>query len=1207
MGVRKVMVLRFREKRKLFEIINRYHLFDREWYLFVHADVRQKQVDPYKHYYKYGVYENRNPHPLFSNEHYLAVSPDLKNSGVHLLSHYIFFGGAEGRSPHPLVAPQWLANKLGGAMPLGNPLLGLLISDDDIGPRPLFDLGYMRKAQNQAPTTRSRDVLSTYFSTPPAQRVAPNALFDQGFIRQQGRLPAEADAVAAYVSDHDQHLSPHPLFDKDYICQANKIKADISSELTLLDTVLADPAPGSVAISSLFDQFHYSSQIQIPSDFADIPILHYLREGWKAGINPNPWFDTNLYISRYLSDVPDMDPLTHYSRFGRTSHITLAPKFPAELYSMRFPQFMAQYTRTALEHYIRFGRRESLLFNEKAWSDDFSAWDDVQSEIIEKLARLGTDAPEVSVIIPVYNQCHFTLCCLLSILRAGDRTRLQIIIADDGSEDETEGFFGAIPQITYIRNSENLGFLKSCNTAAQVARADYLFFLNNDTAVLPGWIDRIMETARALPEAGLIGSKLVYPNGTLQEAGGYIWSDGSGANLGRYTDPAHPGFNMRRDTDYISGAAILVPAAVWAAVGGFDTRFAPAYYEDADLALRLRNLGWRVIYQPTSVVVHFEGVSSGTSLDSGIKAYQVRNQVKFVEKWAFALENQFPNQTVDPYAVLRPARPRILIIDGVVPDPSKDAGSVVSKWYMQLLIGLGYDVTFAAHNLQLNGKAGQDLQALGVQVLHMPYVSSLLGYVEAHFEVFDLFLLYRYAEGGAYIEAIRALCPDTPIIFNTVDLHHLREERQARQAGSNPQALAGAAKTKQRELQVMRLANETILLSETELETLRRDGNTCNISVIPLVLEAASHVAPRAGRSGIAFVGGYQHPPNVDAVLYFVESIWPLLQAQMPDLVLYIVGSNPTREILDIAVPGVVVLGHVEDLDSFLSARIATIAPLRFGAGIKGKIASSLAAGVPCVATSVGAEGMGLVAGRDLLIADAPQDFAAAVIRLCDDADLWAKLSQNGQAVIRAQYSPEMTSRKLLRLLAKVGVAPFTGICPLTGQPEVRRFLRHDRPGSLSRGVGAPDTSERIAAVALVRIAGHVGRPLSWLRPGALPPVALLTQMPALRTALTRISAVGPLAQAEIAVLAVDLDPDAGETLARAVAQLSRACRRIILVAVPVGQIPTTARPQDLAPLVLQLEGAGWDVRLEAMPLKDSALTGVVLIEAQRQAGQMVV
>jgi GT2 family glycosyltransferase len=1196
------MVLRYREKRKLFEVINQYHLFDPEWYLLVHADIRDKKIDPYTHYYKHGVYEGRNPHPLFSNEHYLAVSPDLKNSGVHLLSHYVFFGGAEGRSPHPLVAPRWLAQKLAGAMPLGNPLLGLLNSDANIGPRPLFDLDYIRKAQNQGPTTRPRDVLSTYFATAPAQRVNPNALFDQDFVRKQGRLPAEADAVAAYVSDHDLHLPPHPLFDKEYICQTNGMSADISAELTLLDTVMADPAPGAVAISSLFDQSHYSSQIQIPPDFLDFPILHYLQEGWKAGINPNPWFDTNLYVSRYLPDAPNIDPLTHYSRYGRAPHITLAPKFPAELYSMRFPQFMAQYTRTPLEHYIRFGRKESLLFNEKAWSDDFAAWDDVQSEIIDKLARLGTDAPEVSVIIPVYNQCHFTLCCLLSILRAGDATRLQIIIADDGSDDETQGFFSAIPQITYIRNPENLGFLRSCNNAAQAARADYLFFLNNDTAVLPGWIDRLIETARAEPAAGVIGSKLVYPDGTLQEAGAYIWSDGSGANLGRYTDPMHPGFNMRRDTDYISGAAILVPVAAWIDAGGFDPRYAPAYYEDADLAMRLRQLGWRVIYQPTSVVVHFEGVSSGTSLESGIKAYQLRNQVKFIEKWAFALENQFPNQAVDPFAVLRPARPRIMIIDGVVPDPTKDAGSVVSQWYMRLLIGLGYDVTFAALNLQLNGKAGQDLQALGVQVLHMPYVSSLLGYLETHFQVFDLFLLYRYGEGGAYIEAIRKLCPETPIIFNTVDLHHLREERQARQAGSDPQALAAAAKTKQRELQVMRLANETILLSQTELETLRRDGNTSNISVIPLVLETIPHVPPREGRSGIAFVGGYQHPPNVDAVLYFIDSIWPGLRAEAPDLVLYIVGSHPTREILDITAPGVVVLGHVEDLDSFLNARIATIAPLRFGAGIKGKIASSLAAGVPCVTSSLGAEGMGLVAGRDLLIADTPQDFATAVIRLCEDADLWSAISQNGQAVIRDHYSPEVTSRKLVRLLAKVGVAPFTGICTLTGQPEVRRFLRHDWPGSLSRGVGAPDTCERIAAAALVRITGHGSRPLSWLRPGALPPVALMTEMPNLRAALTRIAAFSTLPRAEIAVLAVDLGLDAEADLAAALAQISAQCRRIILVAVPVGAIPATAqpRPQDLAPRVRQLEAAGWEVRLEAMPLKDSALTGVVLIEARR-------
>ena len=165
-----------------------------------------------------------------------------------------------------------------------------------------------------------------------------------------------------------------------------------------------------------------------------------------------------------------------------------------------------------------------------------------------------------------------------------------------------------------------------------------VYFLNNDTAVLPGWIDTILATLETHPEAGLVGSKLIYPNGLLQEAGGNLWRGGGGSNVGRNGDPTEPGYNYLRDVDYVSGAGIAVRRAAWDSVGGFDARYVPAYCEDSDLAMALRGQGWRVLYQPRSEVVHFEGVSSGTSTETGIKAYQTLNFAKMQDKWAYALE-----------------------------------------------------------------------------------------------------------------------------------------------------------------------------------------------------------------------------------------------------------------------------------------------------------------------------------------------------------------------------------------------------------------------------------------------------------------------------------------------------------------------------------------------------------------------------------------
>jgi GT2 family glycosyltransferase len=183
-----------------------------------------------------------------------------------------------------------------------------------------------------------------------------------------------------------------------------------------------------------------------------------------------------------------------------------------------------------------------------------------------------------------------------------------------------------------------LGFLHSCNRAAQEARGEYLLFLNNDTQVQGGWLDHMLALFGRDDQVGLVGAKLLFPNGRLQEAGGIVWRDGSGYNYGRYDDPSKPEYNHVREVDYCSGACIMIEAPLFQQLGGFDARYAPAYYEDTDLAFRVRQAGRKVLYQPKAVVVHHEGVSNGIDTCSGIKAYQVVNQAKFRERWRKELE-----------------------------------------------------------------------------------------------------------------------------------------------------------------------------------------------------------------------------------------------------------------------------------------------------------------------------------------------------------------------------------------------------------------------------------------------------------------------------------------------------------------------------------------------------------------------------------------
>lgn len=242
--------------------------------------------------------------------------------------------------------------------------------------------------------------------------------------------------------------------------------------------------------------------------------------------------------------------------------------------------------------------------------------------------------PRASIIIPVFNKVDYTLACLTALVSCKDTSSYEVIVVDDGSTDATPERVTAIKGVRYTRNPSNEGFIGSCNRGAAFAQGEFLVFLNNDTAVQPGWLDALLATFESYPDAGLVGAKLVYPNGVLQEAGGILYADGRGGNYGRFDAALDPRYNHVRKVDYCSGAAIAIRKALFDRLGRFDDRYRPAYYEDADLAMRVREAGYAVLYQPRSVVIHFEGVTSGTSESDGVKAYQLRNREVFLQRWS---------------------------------------------------------------------------------------------------------------------------------------------------------------------------------------------------------------------------------------------------------------------------------------------------------------------------------------------------------------------------------------------------------------------------------------------------------------------------------------------------------------------------------------------------------------------------------------------
>ncbi|MES2313009.1 MAG: glycosyltransferase family 2 protein, partial [Pseudomonadota bacterium] len=304
------------------------------------------------------------------------------------------------------------------------------------------------------------------------------------------------------------------------------------------------------------------------------------------------------------------------------------------------------------------------------------------------------EKPQVSIIIPVHGKLAHTLACLRSLARHSAQAPFEVIVVDDASPDDSATVLPQVAGLRLLRNGRNLGFIGSCNAGAAAAHGEFLLFLNNDTQVTSGWLDALLRCFAERADCGIAGSRLVYPDGRLQEAGGIVFADGNGWATGRFERRDAPAFRYRRETDYVSGASLLIRREVFQRIGGFDARYAPAYYEDTDLAFAVRQLGLRVYYEPASTVIHCEGITAGTDLTSGVKRHQVINEAKFVDKWKAELLSQPPAGTPLERAARWRSRGRVLVVDTMTPEPARDSGSLRLSAILRLLDEQGWSTSF---------------------------------------------------------------------------------------------------------------------------------------------------------------------------------------------------------------------------------------------------------------------------------------------------------------------------------------------------------------------------------------------------------------------------------------------------------------------------------------------------------------------------------
>ena len=643
----------------------------------------------------------------------------------------------------------------------------------------------------------------------------------------------------------------------------------------------------------------------------------------------------------------------------------------------------------------------------------------------EHLALPSSDQPDVSIVIIAYNQPELIFACLKSIRTclADSSLRIETIIWDNGSDQETRQLLQAVSGVKHIQSKENLHFLRSVNRSVDEATGRHLLLLNSDAQLTRGSLEHAVALLDDDPTIGAVGGRLILPDGKLQEAGSIICYDGTCVAYASGAEPERPDVMFRRDVDYCSGAFLLTPRQLFLGMNRFDERYVPAYYEETDYCVRLWKQGHRVVYDPAIVTYHFEFGSSAQSQDA--LDLQQRNYKIFAKAHAdwLALKHA-PSGFAK--LVARHAgspRPRVLFIEDRVPHVELGSGYPRANAIVKELSALGAQVTlFPMFDHSETWPAIWKSVSADVEVMLGSDASTLHSFLAERRGLYDLVVISRPHNMRKVAQILKKRSDafaHARIVYDAEAIFARRDEL-ARKFGQDVGPLNEASHGLKEEIDLTRWADAIVAVSEQEQKIFEAEtGKPVHLLGHTLVPDVTD--LPFEERTDIVFLGpAYDDTtPNADSLRWFAQSVLPEIRKSLGDkLRLKVIGTVMAPTVRALAETDLDLLGRVPDLKPIMAKARLVVIPTRFAAGVPHKAHHVAAFGVPIVATELIREQLGWKNGEDLLAADDPALFAEHCSALYTDAALWQRLRSNALGRVTRECSPEAFRQTLTSLLA---------------------------------------------------------------------------------------------------------------------------------------------------------------------------------------------